>query len=143
MLQHQTNSVRALLAAGVVAASLACSSPQSQDTSAQSLSVVSYAVAQRTRELGIRVALGASAHDVVRLVVREGMTPVGIGVLVGLMAALAATRVMQSLLYGIRPTDPLTLLTVTVVLAAIAFLASWIPARRATRVDPMVALRSE
>ena len=105
--------------------------------------VVSYAVAQRTRELGIRVALGASAHDVERLVVRQGMTPVGIGVLVGLIAALAATRVMQSLLYGVRPTDPLTLASVTVVLAVIAFLASWIPARRATRVDPMVALRSE
>jgi putative ABC transport system permease protein len=105
--------------------------------------VVSYAVAQRTRELGIRVALGASAHDVERLVVRQGMTPVGIGVLVGLIAALAATRVMQSLLYGVRPTDPITLASVTVVLAVIAFLASWIPARRATRVDPMVALRSE
>ncbi|HJU89295.1 MAG TPA: ABC transporter permease [Gemmatimonadaceae bacterium] len=105
--------------------------------------VVSYAVAQRTRELGIRVALGASAHDVLGLVVRQGMTPVAIGVLLGLLAAFAATRVMRSLLYGVGATDPVTLASVTVLLALIAFFASWIPARRATRVDPMVALRSE
>ncbi len=105
--------------------------------------VVAYAVAQRTRELGIRVALGASARDVLRLVLRQGMTPVAIGLVIGLGVALLSTRVMASILYGVRPTDPATLAAVTLVLGAIGFLASWLPARRAMRVDPMIALRAE
>ncbi len=105
--------------------------------------VVSYTVAQRTREVGIRVALGASARDVLRLVLRQGMTPVAIGLVIGLGVALLSTRVMASILYGVRPTDPATLAAVTLVLGAIGFLASWLPARRAMRVDPMIALRAE
>jgi putative ABC transport system permease protein len=105
--------------------------------------VVAYAVAQRTRELGIRVALGASGRDVLRLVLRQGMTPVVVGLVLGLAVALLSTRVLTSILYGVRPTDPLTLAAVTILLGAIGFVASWLPARRAMRVDPMIALRAE
>jgi putative ABC transport system permease protein len=105
--------------------------------------VIAYAVSRRTRELGIRLALGASARHVVRMVVGEGMALIAVGVVVGVAAALAATRSMQSLLYGIGATDPLTFALVPLLLAGVGLVACWIPARRATRIDPMVALRQE
>jgi putative ABC transport system permease protein len=105
--------------------------------------VMSYAVTQRSREMGIRLALGATTSDVLRLVVRQGMVLVLIGVGAGVAAALALTRVIASQLYAVRPTDPITFGTVALVLSAIALLATLIPARRATRVDPVVTLRDE
>ena len=105
--------------------------------------VMSYSVSQYTHEIGIRMALGASAANVLRLIVREGMTLVLIGLAVGASGALALTRVLSSLLFDVKPWDPLTLTSVSLLLAAVAFAASYIPARRATRVDPMIALRYE
>jgi putative ABC transport system permease protein len=105
--------------------------------------VMSYSMAQRTREIGIRMALGAQRRDVLKLAVGQGLRLVVIGVAVGLAGALALSRVMTSLLYGISAPDPLTLVTISVVLVAVALLASYIPARRATRVDPLIALRYE
>jgi predicted permease len=105
--------------------------------------VISYTVAQRTREIGIRVALGAQTRDVLHLIVRHGMSLTGIGVALGLVAAIAATRLMVSLLFGVSATDPLTYVVIASLLALVAFAACWIPARRATKVDPMIALRCE
>jgi putative ABC transport system permease protein len=105
--------------------------------------VMSYAVTRRTHELGIRVALGSSRGEIVGLVLRQGMRLAAIGLAGGLAAALALTRLMAGLLYGVRPADPATLLGVAMLLGGIALLACYIPARRATAVDPVVALRCE
>jgi predicted permease len=105
--------------------------------------VLSYAVAQRTRELGVRIALGASSGDVVRLVLRQSGTLVIGGLAVGLVAALFASRLLENLLYGVRSADLLTFTTVPLGLAAVALLASAIPARRAAEVDPIAAMRAE
>jgi putative ABC transport system permease protein len=105
--------------------------------------VLAYMVTQRTREIGIRVALGAQRRDVVGLVIGQGMRLALLGVVLGVAGALALTRVLQRLLFEIKPTDPRTFAAVTALLILVAFLACWIPARRAARVDPMEALRHE
>jgi putative ABC transport system permease protein len=105
--------------------------------------VMSYAVTQRTHEIGIRMALGARAADVMKLIVKNGMGPVILGLAVGLAGALGLTRLMVSFLFGVTPTDALTFATVSVGLALVALIACCIPARRATKVDPLVALRYE
>ncbi|HMZ19049.1 MAG TPA: ABC transporter permease, partial [Blastocatellia bacterium] len=105
--------------------------------------VISYGVAQRTQELGIRMALGAQSGDVLRLVAGQGMKPALIGVAAGVAGALALTGFIKSMLYGISATDPLTFVLIASLFLAIALLACWIPARRATKVDPMVALKCE
>jgi putative ABC transport system permease protein len=105
--------------------------------------VMSYTVSQRTREIGIRMALGARGGSVVTMVVRQAMALAGAGLAVGLVAALAVSRTMTTLLFDLSPTDPLTFATVGVVLALVAFVASYVPARRAARVNPIVALRAD
>jgi len=105
--------------------------------------VMSYQVAQRTREFGIRIALGARGRDVSRLVFRRGVVLALGGGLAGVVLAVAVTRLLTGLLFGLSPLDPVTFGAVAGTLAAVAILASWIPARRAFRVDPMVSLRSE
>lgn len=106
-------------------------------------SVVSYAAVQRTHEIGIRMALGAAPQDILRMVLRQSVVLVGAGLAVGLAAALAGTRAIASLIVGVRPTDPVTFVAVVALLTVIALVACWIPARRATRVSPLVALRYE
>jgi len=105
--------------------------------------VISYSVAERTHEMGLRMALGAERKDVLKLVMRQGMMLVLAAVVIGLLGALALTRVLSGLLNGISPTDPLTLVSVSTVLIATALFACYIPAHRATRVDPIIALRCE
>jgi putative ABC transport system permease protein len=106
-------------------------------------SVLSYSVEQRTREIGLKMALGAQTHDVVRSVLAQGMKPVLLGLGIGLIGALTAARIMKSLLYQVSGADPTTFAGIAAVLVIVAFLAAYIPARRAARVDPIIALRWE
>ena len=105
--------------------------------------VMAYAVTQRTQELGVRIALGAQPREVLRLVLRQGLYLVSIGLAVGLLGALALRGLIKGLLFQVQASDPATLVSVAVVLVVVALLACWIPARRATKVDPLVALRYE
>ncbi|HMB27845.1 MAG TPA: FtsX-like permease family protein, partial [Blastocatellia bacterium] len=105
--------------------------------------VIACVVSQRTHEIGLRMALGAQASDVMKMVVRRGMAPAMIGVAVGLGASYALTRLMKSLLFGVSATDPLTFIVIALSLGLVALLACWIPSRRAAKVDPMIALRCE
>ncbi|MGO9270930.1 MAG: FtsX-like permease family protein, partial [Terriglobia bacterium] len=105
--------------------------------------VMSYAVSRRTHEIGVRLALGATRGEVLLMVLREGMTLAAVGTVLGVAAAMAVTRLLASLLYGVKPADPLTLVAVAVALALVAAIASYAPARRATRVDPVSALRCD
>ena len=105
--------------------------------------LMSFSVQQRTREIGIRMALGARPRQVMLSVLREGMTLAVVGIGLGLAGAVAATRVLSSILFRVRPLDPVSLVLVSALLAAVALLACWIPARRAAGVDPASALRNE
>ena len=104
---------------------------------------MSYSVAQRTREIGIRIALGARRADVLQMTVKQALKLVGVGMMIGLAAAFLLTRVIASLLFGISATDPITFIGISAVLLAVAILASYVPALRATKVDPITALRAQ
>jgi putative ABC transport system permease protein len=105
--------------------------------------VIAYSVTRRTREIGVRVALGAHPRDILTMILGQGVRTILIGVAIGLAGSLVLTRTVKSLLFGVTATDPLTFAAVVLLLVAAALLACYIPARRATRVDPMVALRYE
>jgi ABC-type antimicrobial peptide transport system permease subunit len=105
--------------------------------------ILSYSVAGRTREIGVRMALGAQRGSVLSMVLREAGRLVLLGIVIGIPAAMLASRLFSSMLFGLNATDPLSMLLVVIVLLAITLLASYIPARRATKVDPMIALRYE
>ena len=105
--------------------------------------VINYSVAQRTHEIGIRLALGAQRRDVFKLVVGQGLVLALVGVIVGTVGAVAVTRLIEGMLYGVSPTDVTTFIAVSLIVTLVAFLACYLPARRATRVDPLVALRYE
>ena len=104
---------------------------------------MAYTVAQRTNEIGIRIALGAGQSSIFRLIVGQAMTLVAISVVVGLLGAFAATRLLNSLLFGVGASDPITFAVIVLLVGTVAFLAAWLPARRAASVDPIVALRTE
>ncbi len=105
--------------------------------------VISYVVGQRTREIGVRAALGAQSSAVIGMVVRHALTVTGVGAVLGLAGAFGLTRLMETLLYEVSATDPVTFIAAPVLLIAISLLATWLPARRASRVNPVEALRAE
>ncbi len=105
--------------------------------------VMAYSVSRRTREIGVRVALGASSGDVLRMILSQGLRTILIGIALGLAGSLALTRTIRSLLFDVSPNDPITLAGVVLLLGSVAMLACYVPARRAMRVDPIVALRYE
>ena len=105
--------------------------------------VMSYSVTRRNRDIGVRVALGAQSRDIFRLILGEGLTLTAVGLAAGVAASLALSRLLAGLLFGVTATDPVTFFAATIVLMLVAFLASYVPARRAARLDPITALRLE